>query len=341
MDDDSSLSVGYNEGGDDPPNDQPTDEYKNNQHNNFPTMNGDESGKPSWRVVAQEIINGTCVALIFEILGEDLFDKHGWPKVGDYFEFLAIVTLFVTASFVVLNYLKRPWIVWPICFVLCFGLGVFLTVSEFSEAKPKPHPDLKLILDAVDGNKVNVPLTNDFLFGSSNFMKPGKLLLVPIGSGASNVSLEFSVVNDSDVVVSDVELVLWSGPVLNCLKNAYWQPDTTDVDVPGKGWCAACPRSLYRNDRFPSGPLEFPSPLNTGWVQGRPYIVVMFVRANKEVKPVTLLSFDLMFSPSTNFSHTGIYRAINAEPTNEIVAAFFTTNKTFLWGNVFMVTNSN
>jgi hypothetical protein len=106
--------------------------------------------------------------------------------------------------------------------VLSLVLCVILQVAELSHpASPKPH--LKLVLDAVDAKKVNVVLTNDFLFGLSfsNFMDAGKVLLIPIELGTSNVTLEFSVINDSDAIASDAEVV-FAGPTgLNCLKNAF------------------------------------------------------------------------------------------------------------------------
>jgi hypothetical protein len=226
--------------------------------------------------------------------------------------------------------------------VLSLVLCVILQVAELSHpASPKPH--LKLVLDAVDAKKVNVVLTNDFLFGLSfsNFMDAGKVLLIPIELGTSNVTLEFSVINDSDAIASDAEVV-FAGPTgLNCLKNAFWEPDSiSDEDGPGKGWCATCPRTLYRGDRVPLGPLEFPSSLRAQVGLGQQYPVIMFIRANKERKPVISLSFTLVFVASTNASHAGIYRAINPEPVNGGAGMAFLTNKTFLWASkVIMITN--
>src|ERR1700722_7270323 len=102
--DNENLSLMAYEGCDKPSDGDSGDHRRNDYESTFSEPNHDESCKPTWKVLAQELINGGFVALIFAGLGEDVFDKHGWSKVGDFCEFLAYTTLFVTASVIGLNY---------------------------------------------------------------------------------------------------------------------------------------------------------------------------------------------------------------------------------------------
>jgi hypothetical protein len=105
-------------------------------------MNCDVPTKPAWRDVWLKILEGTCVALIFWVLG-DIFDKHNCPKIGDFFEFLTVSALLITAALFALSYCQWPWLIWPICISFIIGLFAFLIHSEFSEAQLKsPLPPI-------------------------------------------------------------------------------------------------------------------------------------------------------------------------------------------------------
>src|ERR1019366_1162786 len=96
MDDENSSLMSY-EGCDEPSDDIAANEPQNN----LPAPNGDDIQKSvPWHV----LLEGTCAALIFWVLGSDIFDKHGWPKTGDLFELLTLVSFLATAARFVLNY---------------------------------------------------------------------------------------------------------------------------------------------------------------------------------------------------------------------------------------------
>lgn len=225
--------------------------------------------------------------------------------------------------------------------VLAVAIVAFVKTARKVHSEPKPKKHLTFVLEAVDAIKVNVALTNDFLFvrNFTNAVDGGKVLLIPIVPGTSNVTIQFSVVNNWTGIVSDAEVVLSSVPSLNCLKNDFWEPSyVTDSEEIGKAWTTFCPRPLYVGDRLPLGPLEL-SASHRAQVAA-PYPVHMLIRANKQHKPLVWISFGLTFVTSTSVSNTGIYRAINPEPTNGIAGIVFLTNRTFLWVNK-VATNSN
>jgi hypothetical protein len=232
MDDEISPAAGHNEGGDPPANREAADESKNNPQNNFPPPNRNDSGELSWTAVWHKIVEGTCVALIFWILGADVFDKHGYPKIGDFCILLALFAFLVTASLFVLNYWKRPWIVWTLCTALCTGLLGFLILSNFTKAIPNPPPRLRVFLLASDKQEEAVSrngkpqsntvlLTNDFLIARnlSGSLVRG-VLVVPTQAGQSNVFLNFSV--DSPEIAENANIFVSLPKEWGCLPEFGW-----------------------------------------------------------------------------------------------------------------------
>ena len=170
-------------------------------------MNRNKTIQPRRIVPWHVLLEGTCAALVCWVLGADVFDKHGWPKLGDFFELLTVVSFLATAARFILNYWHHPWSIWTIFIFSCLGLLLFQLENEISV--PQPHVVIALatthatndILELTDPSLI-IPVLVSVRFDRDKT----PVLFVPVFQ-KEGLGMVFMVANRSLVEVEGLELL--------------------------------------------------------------------------------------------------------------------------------------
>jgi hypothetical protein len=213
---------------------------KSGQKTNQGGINEESSSKIEHLIDAAEIVAG----LVFGGMAIAL-DAAGFHILSLIFGFLAAVCGLAIAAHLLqkfgLKYVKTGFIVTLILMALLF---CFLAIHK-PPVEPKPHFTISLQIG--DNADAKISLTNDFLFDrrviKTGDLPNGKILInsfvngclvIPVHDGETNKIFNFIAENDSQVKVSDLQLIVGFPKNLQCGVDLSWHKIEESFIIPGE-----------------------------------------------------------------------------------------------------------
>jgi hypothetical protein len=257
-----------------------------------------------------------AVFAVIEIISLVLWQKaEDFPDFsGKYIHWFSECGFLAGGAYLAYEFTKRRSLIWFSYAVLCVVLLLSRTVE------PKPHFTISLQMG--DNADTKISLTNDFLFDwrvvKTGNLPNGKILfngfvngclVIPVHDGETNKVFNFIAENDSQVKVSDLQLIVGFPKNLQCGVDPSWHKIEESFIIP-REWkfdatnmqffLAQSPVPLFPYDwwGFPSITNPCISEYNGSSFQGG--LVELSVRSTGFE---TMLAANVIFVPAeTNFS---------------------------------------
>lgn len=240
----------------DEPNDNTGDELTTpNQHNTAQT-----------RLFFRDLIIAGVLGTGIWVVGEHL-TSHGHTIYGGVVNFFASVIFFAALPLAALRHWHRPFIVWSAFGAFCIILAiVFIESARTISPKLRPsRPHLAFWLRSPNMREDDKSwLTNDFLIITNIGIATdiNGCLVIPVQSGESNLDLKFTVKNDSEVELRNLQIAISLPAEWQCATDSNKWHDAESFTKPVsktndlQSWWIPFPFVVFPNDEVHLPPFR-------------------------------------------------------------------------------------